>query len=82
MLRLTFYTAVRVSKLCGIEVSHVDLENCKIFVDQSKGSKDRVVLFGKSFATALKTHIAAHPENRWLFQTKRHLSDPGISSAR
>ena len=72
MLRLTFYTGVRVSELCGIEVSHVDLENCKIFIDQGKGSKDRYVLFGRSFATALKTHIAAHPANRWLFQTKRH----------
>jgi len=30
------------------------------------------VLFGKSFATALRTHIAAHPKNRWLFQTRRH----------
>jgi integrase/recombinase XerD len=72
MLRLLFYTGVRVSELCGIEVSHVDLENCKIFVDQGKGSKDRYVLFGKSFATALRTHMAAHPENRWLFQTQRH----------
>ena len=72
MLRLLFYTGVRVSELCGIEVSHVDLENCKVFVDQGKGSKDRYVLFGKGFATALRTHIAAHPENRWLFQTKRN----------
>ena len=47
------------------------LENCKVFVDQGKGSKDRYVLFGKSFATALGTHIAAHPQNRWLFQTRR-----------
>ena len=47
------------------------LENCKVFVDQGKGSKDRYVLFGKSFATALRTHIAAHPQNRWLFQTRR-----------
>jgi integrase len=71
MLRLLFYTGVRVSELCSIEVSHVDLENCKVFVDQGKGSKDRYVLFGKSFATALRTHIAAHPQNRWLFQTRR-----------
>jgi len=71
MLRLLFYTGVRVSELCGIEVTDVDLENCKIFVNQGKGSKDRYVLFGKSFATALKTHIAAHPNNRWLFQTRR-----------
>ena len=72
MLRLTFYTAVRVSELCNIEVADVDLENCKIFVSQGKGGKDRYVLFGKGFATALRTHIAAHPQNRWLFQTRRN----------
>ncbi len=71
MLRLLFYTGVRVSELCRIGVTDVDLETCKIRVNQGKGSKDRVVLFNKSFATALKTHIAAHPHNRWLFQTRR-----------
>ena len=72
MLRLLFYTAVRVSELCNIEVGDLDLENCKIRINQGKGSKDRYVLFGKSFATALRTHIAAHPQNRWLFQTRRN----------
>lgn len=72
MLRLLFYTAVRVSELCRIEVGDIDLEACKIRVNQGKGSKDRYVLFGKSFATALRTHIAAHPKNRWLFQTRRN----------
>jgi site-specific recombinase XerD len=72
MLRLLFYTGVRVSELCGIEITHVDLEQCKIFIEQGKGSKDRYVLFGRGFATALRTHIAAHPDNRWLFQTRRN----------
>ena len=71
MLRLLFYTAVRVSELCAIEISDIDLENCKIFVNQGKGSKDRYVLFGTSFAMALRAHIAAHPDNRYLFQTRR-----------
>lgn len=71
MLRLIFYTAVRVSELCNIKVQEVDLEAFKIRINQGKGSKDRYVLFGKSFATALRTHIAAHPKNRWLFQTSR-----------
>jgi integrase len=71
MLRLLFYTAVRVSELCAIEISDIDLENCKIFVNQGKGSKDRYVLFGKSFAMAIRAHIAAHPDNRYLFQTRR-----------
>jgi integrase len=72
MLRLLFYTGVRVSELCGMLVADVDLEACKIRINQGKGSKDRYVLFGKGFATALRTHIAAHPNNRWLFQTQRH----------
>ncbi len=72
MLRLLFYTAVRVSELCNFGISDVDLEACKIRVNLGKGSKDRYVLFGKSFATALRTHISAHPNNRWLFQTQRH----------
>jgi integrase/recombinase XerD len=71
MLRLLFYTAVRVSELCSIQVADVDLDTCKIRVNQGKGSKDRYVLFGKGFATAIRTHIAAHPHNRYLFQTKR-----------
>ncbi len=71
MLRLLFYTGVRVSELCNIQVVDVDLETCKIRVNQGKGSKDRYVLFSKSFATALRTHIAAHTHNRWLFQTRR-----------
>ena len=70
MLRLLFFTAVRVSELCNIGISEVDIEACKIRINQGKGSKDRYVLFGKSFATALRTHIAAHPNNRWLFQTQ------------
>lgn len=72
MLRLLFFTGVRVSELCRIEVADVDVENCKVFISQGKGSKDRYVLFGKSFATALRTHLSAHPNARWLFQTRRH----------
>jgi site-specific recombinase XerD len=72
MLWLLFYTGVRVSELSNMEVGQVDLENCKIRIELGKGAKDRYVLFGKSFATALRCHIAAQPDNRWLFQTRRN----------
>ncbi len=72
MLRLLFFTGVRVSELCGVLVADVDLDGCKVRVNQGKGSKDRYVLFGRAFATALKAHVAAHPQNRYLFQTRRH----------
>jgi len=61
-----------VSELCAIQIADIDLEACKIRINGGKGDKDRVVLFGKTFATALRTHIAAHPKNRWLFQTRRN----------
>jgi len=38
---------------------------------RARARRTGYVLFGKSFATALRTHIAAHPQNRWLFQTRR-----------
>lgn len=72
MLRHLFYTGVRVGELCNILVGDLDLDACKIRIEQGKGGKDRYVLFGKPFATALRTHIAAHPSNRYLFQTRRN----------
>ena len=72
MLRLLFFTGMRVSELCNTQVTDIDLEGCRIRVNQGKGSKDRVVLYGKSFSVALRTHIASHPDNRWLFQTRRN----------
>ena len=72
MIRLLFFTGMRVSELCNTQVVDVDLEACRIRVEQGKGGKDRTVLFGKSFAVALRTHIAGHPDNRWLFQTRRN----------
>jgi integrase/recombinase XerD len=39
MLKFLFYTAVRVSELVRIRVSDIDLEQCKVFIDQAKGQK-------------------------------------------
>jgi integrase/recombinase XerD len=70
MLRLLFYTGVRVAELCAIEIADIDLEACRIRINEGKGQKDRVVLFGRSFATALRAYLAAHTKNRYLFQTR------------
>ena len=72
MLRLLFYTGVRVSELCGVTVADVDPENCENRINGGKGGKDRYVLCGKTFATTLRTHVAAHPQNRFLFRTRRN----------
>jgi integrase len=71
MLRLLFYTAVRVSELASIRVEDIDLEGCKIFIDQGKGAKDRDILFPESFRLTLRTYLAANPENRYLFESRQ-----------
>ena len=70
MLKLLFYTAVRVSELVRIRVTDIDLEGCRIFIDQGKGSKDRYILFPASFRLVLKSHLRASPQNRYLFETR------------
>ena len=71
MLKLLFYTAVRVSELVGIRVADVDTQQCKIFIDQGKGGKDRYILFPKGFRLVLKSHLRANPKNRYLFESQR-----------
>ncbi|GAA5502706.1 tyrosine recombinase XerC [Deinococcus xinjiangensis] len=71
MLKLLLFTAVRVGELANIRVTDVDLPACKIFIDQGKGHKDRYLLFPQAFALVLRAHLAAHPRNRYLFETQR-----------
>jgi integrase/recombinase XerD len=71
LLKLLFYTAIRVSELVRIEVSDLDLDQCKIFINQGKGAKDRYILFPASFRLVLKSHLRASPLNRCLFETRR-----------
>lgn len=80
MLRLLLLTGVRVAELCAIEVSDVNLDEGKIFINQGKGSKDRYVLFPESFRLLLRSHMAATPQNRYLFESsyKRQFSTRSV----
>jgi site-specific recombinase XerD len=70
MLKLMLYTAVRVSELFNIQVDDVDLDGCKIFIDNGKGSKDRYILFPSDFRLALQTYMEAHEGNNFLFESR------------
>jgi site-specific recombinase XerD len=59
MLKLLFFTAVRVSELASIKVKDVDFDQCKIFIAEGKGRKDRYILFPKNFRLALQSHLRA-----------------------
>lgn len=70
MLRLLFYTALRVSELVSIRVADIDLGAQRIYIERGKGDKDRYVLFKDSFALALRAYLAAHPDNEFLFESR------------
>jgi site-specific recombinase XerD len=72
MLKLLFYTAVRVSELVRIRVADVDIAACKIFIREGKGGKDRVILFPAAFRLVLKSHLKANPRNTYLFESQRY----------
>ena len=72
MMKFLFYTAVRVSELVGIHVENVDLEQCKVFIGRGKGAKDRYILFPSNVWLVLKSHLQAHPQNRYLFESQRN----------
>jgi integrase/recombinase XerD len=71
MLKLLFYTAVRVSELVRIRTSDVDVEQCKIFIAPGKGRQDRYILFPTGFPLVLKTYRHAYPQNHDLFESQR-----------
>ncbi len=71
MLKLLFVTAVRVGELVKIKVSDIDFNQCKIFIAEGKGKKDRYILFPNNFRLVLQSHLRANPKNKFLFETTR-----------
>lgn len=71
MLKVLFFSAVRVSELVHVKVTDIDFAQCKIFIAQGKGRKDRYILFPTSFRLVLQSHLRANPKNRYLFETVR-----------
>src|SRR3954447_5982391 len=66
ILRLLLDTGVRVSELCGLELTDVDLERELAYVT-GKGSRPRVVPFGAKTAQAVDRYLrmrALHPHAR------------------
>ena len=51
---------VRVSGLISIRLGDVDLDSCRIRIEQGKGKKDRYIPFPATFKEALALHIDAH----------------------
>jgi integrase/recombinase XerD len=68
IMRMLFYTGVRVAELAAMRIADVDLAAGKVFISEGKGGKDRYVLFLNDFRLVLRTYISSLPEGEeWLF---------------
>ena len=71
MLRLLFYSGVRVKELVGIRMADVFLAESKVFVNQGKGSKDRYVLVPDKLRLALTAYMQGRADQVYLFESNR-----------
>ena len=82
MIKTLLYTGVRVSELIRIRLGDVDLDGCRIRIEQGKGKKDRYVPFPATFKEALALHIDTHTHAgaSHLFESswKKPYSDRGV----
>lgn len=82
LIKILFYTGVRVSELIAIHLDEVDVEHCQIRITQGKGSKDRQVPFPYSFRELLALHMNQMKEKGaiYLFESarKHKYTDRGV----
>ncbi len=75
LVELLAYTGVRVSELCSIRVSDIDLENKSLKIRGGKGDKDRLVIFSDKIIPDLKKYIMELKERKgkveFLFPTAK-----------
>ena len=80
LIKILFYTGVRVSELVTILLDEVDIERCQIRITQGKGSKDRQVPF--PFRELLALHMERMRDKGavYLFESvrKHKYTDRGV----
>ncbi|KQB86634.1 tyrosine recombinase XerC [Corynebacterium lowii] len=72
MMELLYATGIRVSELCGLDLSRLDLAGCTVRV-LGKGNKERVVPFGMPARRALQ---------RWLGEGRPVLAAKGAKGSK
>ncbi|MEM3860901.1 MAG: tyrosine-type recombinase/integrase [Thermoplasmatales archaeon] len=74
IVKLLVYTGLRVSELCSLKLSDVDIASRTIRVRNGKGDKDRLVVFSTDVVQDLKAYLAYQKNGQkgeFLFSTAR-----------
>lgn len=62
MFQVFLQAGVRVSELCGLALTDVDLKGAMLHVRKGKGQKERDIALPKKAVQALKSYLAVRPE--------------------
>jgi site-specific recombinase XerD len=81
ILELTYASGLRVNELANLRIEDVNLKARSLIVRQGKGGKDRLALFGRPAATALRDYLGKRITGR-LFLQHPHHQRGGITKSR
>lgn len=68
IISLLYGGGLRLSELINLELSDINSDKMLIFIRQSKGKKDRVVMLSEKLLTLLRQYYVAYKPKFWLFE--------------
>jgi len=78
MLKLCYGMGLRVSEIINLKITDVDSKNMQVFIEKSKGKKDRYVNLPQSILEQLRMYYKSYRPKKYLFEGQ----DGGQYSAR
>jgi site-specific recombinase XerD len=76
LLELAFASGLRVSELANLRIEEVNLSARTLMVREGKWGRDRLALFGRPAAAALRLYLGARTKG-FVFQPERRLGQQG-----
>jgi integrase/recombinase XerD len=68
MLKLCYGMGLRVSEIVALKITDIDSKNMQVFIERSKGKKDRYVNLPESILTQLRTYFIESKPKKYLFE--------------
>jgi site-specific recombinase XerD len=68
IVMLTYSAGLRLSEIVNIRIKDIDSERMQVFVQQSKGRKDRYTLLSKKLLPVLREYFKEYKPKEWLFE--------------
>lgn len=81
---MTLICGLRINEVCCLEMKDIDLENCTVYVRNSKNSrrkfdgygKDRIIKFHSDFKPPIEKWIEIIGDSKWFLPSMTHPSNP------